>query len=68
MASEGVLSHIVGGWQISPIFEAQKGLPVTPTVNGNPANTTGAQRPNRIGDGNLSRDQRSPDRWFDVSA
>ena len=37
-------------------------------MNGNPANTTGAQRPNRIQDGNLPRDQRSPDRWFDVSA
>ena len=53
--SEGVISHIVGGWQISPILEVQQGLPFTPTVNGNPANTTGAQRPNRLRDGNLSR-------------
>jgi hypothetical protein len=68
LASQGVFSQIIGGWQISPIFEAQKGLPITPTVTGNPANTTGAIRPNRIGDGNLPRDQRSPDRWFDSSA
>ena len=67
-ASQGVLSQITGGWQISPIFEAQKGLPITPTVTGNPANTTGTTRPNRIRDGNLPRDQRSPDRWFDSSA
>ena len=67
-ASQGALSRIIGGWQISPIFEAQRGLPVSPGVAGNPANTQGGQRPNRIGDGNLPRDQRTPERWFDVSA
>jgi len=66
--SEGVIGQLAGGWQISPIFEAQRGLPYTPTVNGNPANTTGAQRPNRIGEGNLPRGVRSPDRWFDPAA
>jgi len=66
--SEGGISHILGGWQISPILEVQKGLPVTPSVNGNPANTTGGQRPNRLRDGNLPRGERSPDRWFDASA
>ena len=66
--SQGALSHIIGGWQVSPIFEAQRGLPISPGVAGNPANTTGGQRPNRIGDGNLPRDQRTPERWFDISA
>ena len=37
-------------------------------MNGNPANTTGTQRPNRLRDGNLSRSERTPDRWFDTSA
>jgi hypothetical protein len=64
----GVMSHILGGWQLSPILEAQKGLPVTPGVNGNPANTTGGQRPDRLRDGNLPRGERTPDRWFDASA
>ncbi|MBI3281039.1 MAG: TonB-dependent receptor, partial [Acidobacteria bacterium] len=68
VASEGVLSHILGGWQLSPILEAQKGLPVTPSVNGNPANTTGGQRPDRLRDGNLPRSERTPDRWFDRTA
>ncbi|HTM51705.1 MAG TPA: TonB-dependent receptor, partial [Bryobacteraceae bacterium] len=68
MATSGALSQIVGGWQISPIFEAQHGLAFTPSVTGNPANTTGGQRPNRLRDGNLPRDQRTPDRWFDSSA
>jgi hypothetical protein len=64
----GVLSHVVAGWQLSPIFVVQSGLPVSPAVNGNPANTTGAQRPNRISDGNLPRGQRTPLHWFDVAA
>jgi hypothetical protein len=67
-ANQGASSHILGGWQISPIFEAQRGLPVSPSVAGNPANTTGGQRPDRIGDGNFPRGERAPERWFDVAA
>jgi hypothetical protein len=66
--TKGALGHIAGGWQISPIFTAQSGLPFTPTVAGNPANTTGSQWPNRIRNGNLPRGERGPNRWFDVSA
>jgi hypothetical protein len=64
----GPWSHVLRGWQLSPIFTAQTGLPFTPGVAGNPANTTGGIRPDRLRDGNLPRDQRSPDRWFDVQA
>ncbi|MGH9658797.1 MAG: TonB-dependent receptor domain-containing protein, partial [Bryobacteraceae bacterium] len=67
-AHDGVVARIAGGWQISPILEAQRGLAYTPSVNGNPANTTGGQRPNRLRDGNLPRDRRTPERWFDPSA
>ncbi|MDE0624945.1 MAG: TonB-dependent receptor [Bryobacterales bacterium] len=67
-ATQGPLASLIGGWQISPIFEAQRGLPLSPSVAGNPANTTGGQRPNRIADGNLPRAQRTPQRWFDVGA
>ena len=67
-ATQGALAKLIGGWQISPIFEAQRGLPFSPSVVGNPANTTGGQRPNRIRDGNLPRSERTPERWFDVSA
>jgi hypothetical protein len=66
--SQGALARIVGGWQVSPIFEAQRGLPYTPSVNGNPANTTGGQRPDRLRDGNLPRGERTPERWFDPTA
>lgn len=64
----GLAGMLAGGWQLSPIFTAQTGLPFTPAVAGNPANTTGGIRPDRIADGNLPRDQRGPDRWFDASA
>jgi len=67
-ANRGPLGYIVGGWQMSPIFTAQTGLPFTPGVAGNPANTTGGIRPDRIGNGNLPRGQRTPDLWFDVKA
>ena len=67
-ATQGPLASLIGGWQISPIFEAQRGLPLSPSVAGNPANTTGGQRPNRIAGGNLPRAQRTPQRWFDVGA
>ena len=66
--SRGFLGYVAGGWQLSPIFTAQTGLPFTPAVPGNPANTTGAIRPDRIGNGNLSREERGPDRWFDTQA
>jgi hypothetical protein len=64
----GALAHIAGGWQVSPIIEAQRGLAFTPSVNGNPANTTGGQRPDRLRDGNLPRGERAPERWFDRTA
>ena len=67
-ATQGPLAKVIGGWQLSPIFEAQRGLPLSASVAGNPANTTGGQRPNRIGDGNLPRSQRTPQRWFDIGA
>jgi hypothetical protein len=59
---------VFGGFQIGGIFVAQTGQPVNPLVSGNPANTGGPVRPNRLGDGRLSRDERSVDRWFDVAA
>ena len=67
-AQSGALKQILGGWQISPIIEAQEGLFVSPSVTNNPANTTGGQRPDRVGDPELPRDQRTPERWFDVTA
>jgi hypothetical protein len=60
---------LVGGWQLNGIFTDQSGLPFSPTISSNPANTNSAfLRPNRIGNGALPKGQRSIHDWFDISA
>ena len=72
--SQGVLSHIVGNWDISGIWSMMSGTWFTPRnpteVSNAKDNCNGcpAERPNRIGNGNLPSDQRTIDRWFDASA
>jgi Carboxypeptidase regulatory-like domain/TonB dependent receptor-like, beta-barrel len=61
------LNAIAGGWQFNGITTAHSGTPFTPALSFNPAQS-GHARPDRIGDGNLPRGQRSADRWFDPSA
>jgi hypothetical protein len=63
-----VADLFLGGWQFSGVFSRTTGEPFTVTTSGGITNAGGADRPNRIGDGTLSSDQRSIDRWFDVSA
>jgi hypothetical protein len=58
-----------GGWEFSPIFTWQGGLPLT--INQSQAINIGGERrsrPNRIADGNLASGQRTVDRWFDTGA
>jgi hypothetical protein len=65
MLSEGILSQVVGGWQLSGIATFQGGRPFN--VNLNTGVNNGAPSwPNRIGDGELD----NPDRamWFDPTA
>ncbi|HYI94113.1 MAG TPA: hypothetical protein VEX68_11255, partial [Bryobacteraceae bacterium] len=67
-ASRGV-KMLLGGWEFSPIFTAQTGLPLTinqPTL----PNIGGERRsrPNRVADGALPQDQRTVDRYFDTNA
>jgi hypothetical protein len=60
------LSHITGGWELGSIFTLQSGLPFSPAISTDPANTGTSLRPNRLASGVLT----NPDimRWFDVSA
>ena len=63
------MDYLLGGWELSPIFTVQTGLPLTmnqPQV----VNIGGERRsrPNRVGDGALPEDQRTVDRYFDTSA
>lgn len=68
LSQNAVTRAVFGGWQLGGIFNVQTGFPLTPTVAPNPANTTTPARPNQLRDGNLSRDERTVDRWYDPTA
>ena len=63
-----VVNGLLGGWAFNGIVTLQGGLPFTPSLNSNTANTSGAARPNRIANGNLSGSQRDPSLWFNLNA
>jgi hypothetical protein len=57
----------LGGWEIAGIFTARTGLPFTPTISSDNANTgIGGQRPNVIGDSSIPN--RTPNLWFNPLA
>ena len=68
------LNGIIGGWRLTGITVFQSGRYLTPFYNGlDPAGTTpgtGAQLPDRIGDGELSGTTRTPSTvpFFDTAA
>ena len=59
---------LLGGWRLAGIFVAQSGYPLTPTILPNSSISTTPLRPDCLGDGNLSRSERTIDRWFDLTA
>ena len=65
-ANNGAWKHILGGWELTGIFTLSDGIPFTPQLSFDNANTGTRSRPDRIRDGNL--DNPSVDRWFDVGA
>lgn len=69
-SAPGIVNAAFGGWQVQTISYFQSGQYFTPTYTGSdPSNTnTFGGLPDRIADGNLPRDQRTPQRWFDASA
>jgi hypothetical protein len=68
-ASQGMLGHIIGNWDLSGAWTMYSGSYFTPTLGSPVSNSTGGgpQRPDRIGDGNLPSG-RTIDRWFDLNA
>lgn len=57
---------VLGGWQLTGIFSAQTGLPITPILSYDPTNTGIIAYPDRIGSGTLSNP--TVQDWFNGSA
>jgi hypothetical protein len=64
----GPLDWVLGGWQLGGILMMRSGRPFSPVVNGDISNTGTTNYPNRVGSGELPSNQRTIDRWFDLSA
>lgn len=62
----GVLADTLGGWRVSNIVTLQSGLPFTPTISTDQANTGRPQRANRIGSGILANPTIND--WFNLAA
>jgi hypothetical protein len=65
-----VPSNLFRGWHAAGIMRAQSGSPVavTQTTNLNAFAGFGIQRPNRLADPHIPKDQRETGRWFDRGA
>jgi hypothetical protein len=69
--ASGWEDRLVSGWGIRGIVTLQSGLPLSPSMNLSRIGTCATActaRPDRIGNGNLPADERSIDRYFDVTA
>ena len=62
----GWVDAVLGGWSVSPIVTLTSGAPLDLSVNGNPSNSNGTDRPNVVGDWRL--DDPTAERWFDTTA
>lgn len=67
----GFAERLVGGWGVRGTVFLQTGELVSPSMNLARVGICAAAcvaRPDRIGDGNLSKDERTLDRFFDINA
>jgi hypothetical protein len=61
------VNGVLGGWEVAGILTARSGLPFTPVISGDQANTgLSGERPVLVGDPNLPNP--TPNRWFNVNA
>jgi hypothetical protein len=63
-----ILDGFVGGWQLASLVTLRTGIPFTVVTSGGITNAGGADRPNRIGSGDLPASQQTIYHWFDTSA
>jgi hypothetical protein len=62
-----LVDGILGGWELAGILTARSGLPYTPVISGDTANTgVGGQRPNVVGTAAAS--DPTVNAWFNVNA
>ena len=66
--SPGFAHLLIRDWQLSGIFSAQTGVPLTIVLSSDPSSTGTTAHPNRLADGNLPAGQRTITHWFDTSA
>jgi hypothetical protein len=65
----GLLSKIAGGWQLSALFTASTGTPLTPYYTANNSGTLNNQdRPNVVGGVDPNSGPKTPQEWFNVNA
>jgi hypothetical protein len=66
----GVLGALANDWTVAVVVTRQSGIPVavTQATNFNAFAGFGTQRPNLVGDPELSGDEQTPSRWFDTAA
>lgn len=68
LLTDGIGSKIAGGWQLSALFQAQTGTPLTPTLSGNYTNTADAlDRPNVVAGCNPNSGPRTPGEFFNTA-
>jgi hypothetical protein len=65
-AQRGVFRYFLGGWSVGGIATFADGIPFTPSLSLDNANTGGPNRPNRIRNGQL--DNWTVQRYFDIDA
>ncbi|MBI4470114.1 MAG: TonB-dependent receptor, partial [Acidobacteria bacterium] len=64
----GILATILSNWRWTGIASLHSGTPFTPTLSTDPTNSGASARPDRLSDGNLPAEERTLERYFDVSA
>jgi len=66
--SNAVVNGVLGGWQLQSIVVLRSGVPYTPVISSDRANTgVGSQRPNLNPAGGNPNFKRSLSQWFDQS-
>ena len=70
VASSGVMSWLLGGWNVNGLFTLQSGMPfpITQATNFNAFAGFGTQRPMISGKANLPAEERTPARFINTNA